>query len=352
MCEIIKRCQQITAPDEQSAAAAKRRWDSIAKPLGSLGLLEEYIVRMAAIQGREEVDISRRTIIVMCADHGVVKRGVAQAKQEVTRICAEEIARGRSSVNVLARCFEAQVLCVDMGMIQKSPLSIILDRRVAPGTKDFTEGPAMTMEEAETCVAAGMDFVCDLTRTGEKLLVCGEMGIGNTTSASALSCVLLDTAPEKVTGRGAGLSDEGLARKIEAIKRGIQVNRPDASKPLELLAKLGGLEIAGMTGVFLGGAQYRVPVIIDGVTSCVAAAIACRIAPRCRDYMFASHMSEEPAGKALLKMLGFSPIIHANMRLGEGTGAAMLLPLLDGALAVYRSAHKFAALPMEAYKPL
>lgn len=197
-----------------------------------------------------------------------------------------------------------------------------------------------------------MNIVGQLKEHGVRLLITGEMGIGNTTSASAIASVMLEMPPEQVTGRGAGLSSDGLKRKIAAVKKALKVNSPNKDQPLEVLQKLGGFEIAGMTGLFLGGAYYGIPVVIDGVISAAAAAIAYGIQPLCREYLLASHCSGEPAGKGLLKFCGLTPIISAGMRLGEGTGGVMLVPLLDGALALYRNAHRFDETSIERYSEL
>lgn len=348
----MNRILCIHPSDRNAAAAAKAQWDSIAKPLGSFGLLEEMVQKIAAMQGTADVDISRRTAVVLCGDHGVVSEGVTQTGSDVTAVCAEAIAAGRSNVNALAAAYGVEVLCADLGMVQEVRHPAILNRKIAPGTRNFTQGAAMTIAETEQAICAGMDIVCDLKQNGVQLVLTGEMGIGNTTAASALASVLLGKSPRKVTGRGAGLSDAGLERKIHAVERAISVNQPDPKQPLALLAKLGGLEIAGMVGLFLGGAYYRMPVVIDGVISAAAAAIAYELNPICTEFMLPSHASGEPAGEGLLTLMGLQPVIRAGLRLGEGTGGLLLLPLLDGALALYRNAHRFDETPIERYQPL
>ena len=345
----MDRIHQIEKPDLSAYLAAKSHWDSIAKPLGSFGDLEEMIQKIASIQHSADVDISKRKAVVFCADHGIVEEGVTQCGSDVTAICAKAIADGTSNVNAIAREFHTEVLAVDIGMNTNAETDRIIQKKIASGTRNFTKEPAMTEEQTKAAVKTGMDLVRDLKASGTRIIVSGEMGIGNTTSASAIAAVLLHLPPETVTGRGSGLSDAGLSRKISTIRSGIELHRPSAADPLYLLQTLGGLEIAGMTGLFLGGAVYQIPVIIDGVISAAAAAIAYQLNPLCAEYMLASHCSGEPAASGLLHMMHLKPVIDAGLRLGEGTGGLLLLPLLDGALALYRHAHKFDDEPIERY---
>ena len=341
------------APADQAAMEqARRRWDSIAKPLGSLGLLEEAVVRMAGIAGSPDVDISRRAVVVMCADNGVVARGVTQTGQEVTAIVAENMSSGDTSVCAMARAANAQVVPVDVGVARPLTGERVVQRNIRRGTADMTLGPAMTRSEAERAVLVGVEVAQGLCARGINLLATGEMGIGNTTTSSAIAAVLLDRPVEDMTGRGAGLSSEGLQRKIAAIRSAVSVNRPDPADALDVLHKVGGLDIAGLAGVFLGGALCRVPVLVDGFISSVAALVAARLCPACKDYMLGSHASEEPASKLVLSALGLRPFLYAGMRLGEGTGAVAVMPLLDMGLAVYREMATFEDTNIEAYQPL
>jgi len=328
---------------------AQWKWDHIAKPLHSLGHLEDMITRIAAIQDTADVCIDKRCALVFCADHGVVEEGVSQSGSEVTALVARSIVQGTANVNLMASAAHADVYAVDMGMHEIVPGTI--DRRIACGTKNMAKGPAMTRVQAQYALQAGIDLVGEMKEKGYRLIATGEMGIGNTTASTALCCALLAFSPEKMVGRGAGLSDAGLERKRCAICRALEVNRPDPNDPLDILAALGGFEIAGMAGAFLGGAQHHVPVVIDGVISAVAALIAARICPEAKEYMLPSHMSREPAAAVIMQELGLTPVIHADMALGEGTGAVALLPLLDMALRVYHGPHTFDDLGMEAYHP-
>jgi nicotinate-nucleotide--dimethylbenzimidazole phosphoribosyltransferase len=348
----MNRIKNITPADKAAYQAAKSRWDSIAKPLGSFGLLEEMIQKLAAVQGTADVDISVRTAVVMCGDHGVVSEGVTQCGQEVTAECAKAIAEGRSNINAVAAAFNAEVIAVDVGIAADVDCGRLIKRKAVYGTRNITQGSAMTAEETEAAIVTGMDMVEELREHGTKIIVTGEMGIGNTTPTAALASVLLDLPPEQVTGRGAGLSAEGLQRKINVVRQAIEVNRPDRNDAYDVLQKLGGAEIAAMVGLFLGGAYYRVPVVIDGVISAAAAAVACGMTPLCREYMLASHCSGEPAGEGLLAFCGLTAPINAGLRLGEGTGGVLLLPLLDGALALYRNSHRFDETNIERYAEL
>lgn len=348
----MDRINRITPSDKSAFLSAKTHWDGIAKPLGSFGELEYAVQKIAAVQGTDKVDISRRTAVIFCGDHGVVAEGVTQCGSEVTAECAKAIAEGRSNINAISAVNNIDVIAVDVGISNDVDCDSLIKRKIAHGTENFTQGAAMTSAQTEQAITVGIDIAGELKKQGVNLLISGEMGIGNTTSASAISAVLLDLPVEKVTGRGAGLSSDGLERKISAVKRAIEINSPDADKPFELLQKLGGLEIAGMTGLFLGGAYYHIPVIIDGVVSAAAAACAYIINPICAEYMLASHCSEEPAAAGLLKMIGLKPVINAGLRLGEGTGGALFVSLLDGALALYNNSHKFDETSIERYAEL
>ena len=301
--ELAALCAAITPPDEAARAAAHAHWASLAKPLGGLGGLETTIEDAAALTGSAKLDISRRAVLVLCADNGVVAQGVSQTDSSVTRAVAENLAARRTSVCRMAQTARCEVVPVDMG-IAGEPVAGVLDCRIAPGTADFTLGPAMSRAEAVEAIGRGIRLVQEQKKAGVGLLATGEMGIGNTTTSSALAAVLLDRPVEDMTGRGAGLSSEGLQRKIRAIETAIQVNQPDPGDVLDVLHKVGGLDIAGLAGVFLGGALCHTPVLVDGFISSVAALVAARLCPHCKDYMLGSHASEEPASQLVLAELG------------------------------------------------
>lgn len=340
----------ITPPDEAARAAAHAHWAGLAKPLGGLGALETLLEDAAALTGSAALDVSRRAVLVLCSDNGVVAQGVSQTDQSVTRAVAENLAARRTSVCQMARTAHCDVVPVDMGMAG-DPVPGVADCRIAAGTADFTQGPAMTRAQAVEAVGRGIRLVQEQKAAGVQLLATGEMGIGNTTTSSAVAAVLLGQPVERMTGRGAGLSDEGLARKVDAICRGILRNKPDPTDPLDVLAKLGGFDLAGLCGVFLGGALEGVPVVMDGFISGVAALCAVRLCPAAAKAVFASHCSSEPAARLVLDALGKAPLLTAGLHLGEGTGAVASLPLWDMALAVYDHCYSFAEGDITPYTP-
>lgn len=340
----------VRGPDLQAQARAQAHWNSIAKPVGSLGLLEKLIIRIAGIQRTEDVDISRKAVAVLCADNGVVEEGVTQTGSEVTAVVTENFAKGITSVNAMARAAGAEVVPVDIGVSRKIFHPGVLNRKVAFGTKNITREAAMSPEEVRKAVKTGMELVRELKERGCRLIATGEMGIGNTTTSSAVACVLLGQSAQRMTGRGAGLTDSGLIRKICAVEKAIAVNRPDPENPLDVLQKVGGLDLAGLAGVFLGGAVYEVPVVADGFISVTAALAAVRLCPACREYILPSHLSREPGARMVTQALGMEPVIHGELSLGEGTGAVALFPLLDMALAVYRQNSTFEKINIPAYE--
>lgn len=351
MESIYEMIQKITPPDEAARAAAKTRWDSLAKPLGSLGLLEDAITKIAALRGNADAHLSDRRLLVFCADNGVVAQGVTQCGSEVTAKVAQALAEGHSSVSPICRTANCFVTPVDVGMLNFPGHSGVLDRRIRNGTADISLGPAMRRGECLAAMDAGAALARQCAEAGADVLLTGEMGIGNTTTAAAVVSVLLGPDPDTVTGRGAGLSDEGLSRKRAVIKQAIAVNRPDPDDPVDVLTKVGGLDLAAMCGAYLGAAASRVPAVIDGFISAAAALCALRMCPEAGKAMLASHVSAEPAGQILMDALGLAAPVHARLRLGEGSGAVMLLPMLDMALALYHSGQSFERLGVEAYTP-
>lgn len=341
--------RQIRPLDEHAMEQAKKQWNSIAKPLHSLGKLEEHIIRIAGITGDPDVKIEEKALIVMCADNGVVEEGVTQTGQEVTSIVAENFLSGETSAAIMCKKAGARILPIDIGMAGKTKVP---DHKVACGTRNFAKEPAMTREEALQSILTGVRIVEEQKKAGVALLATGEMGIGNTTTSSAVLAALLQIDPEKVTGRGAGLTSAGLLRKIQVIRQALALHKPDANDPVDVLAKVGGFDIGGLAGVYLGAAKMHLPVLIDGFISGTAALLACRLCPEAKEYMIASHKSKEPGMQILLKALGLSASLDCDMCLGEGTGAVAFFPVLDMAAAVYRQMSTFADIQVEEYQEL
>lgn len=342
--------KQIKPLDAKAMELAQKRWDSIAKPLHSLGKLETAVIQLAGITGNVNVDISKRALVAMCADNGVVEEGVTQTGQEVTALVAENFLKGITTVCVMSRKCGADVIPVDVGIAVDT--AVRTDHKIAYGTKNMTKEPAMTYEQAIKGIEAGISMVQELKEKGYQIIATGEMGIGNTTTSSAVASVLLEQPVEEMTGRGAGLSSAGLQRKIQAIKTAIEKHQPNKEDAIDVLSKVGGFDIAGMAGLFIGGAAFGVPVVADGFISCVSAMVAISICPSVRDYLFTSHVSKEPAAHKVLEYLGKDAILHADMCLGEGTGAVALFPILDLALEVYGTMSTFNDIDLDQYEEL
>ena len=342
----------VSSADGQYAARARACWDTIAKPLGALGLLEDAVCRLAAVQRTERPAIPRRALAVFCADNGIVAEGVTQTDSSVTAAVARNICAGTASVCAMARVARCDVFPVDMGMLAPVAHKKMTDRHVARGTRNFLHEDAMTRAQAEQAVRTGAQVAQELVGQGYTVIATGEMGIGNTTTASAVASVLLALPSQAVTGAGAGLSAAGVAHKIRVIEQGIAARAPDAADPWDVLAKLGGFDIAGMAGCMLGAAARQTAVIVDGLIAQVAALVAVRLCPAVRGYLFASHVGSEKASRLALAELGLSAPVQADLHLGEGSGCMTLLPLLDMALAVYDGAATFGDLRIPAYRPL
>lgn len=341
--------EKIVPLDEAVMEYTKKRWDSIAHPLHSLGKLEDMVVQIAGITGNPDVHLEKRVLVPMCADNGVVEEGVTQTGQEVTALVAENFLQTKAASSIMCRSVGCDIFPVDVGVAADVS---ILNRKIAYGTKNMVKEPAMTREQAIRAIETGIEVAEMMKEKGYKMIATGEMGIGNTTTSSAVASVLLDLPVEKMTGRGAGLSTEGLNRKISAIKKAVELHKPDKKDAVDVLSKVGGFDLAALVGLYLGGAALHIPVVIDGVISATAAVAAAAICPLAKDYMLASHVSKEPAGALLLEKLGKEAPLHCDMCLGEGTGALNLFPLLDPGLAVYNGMSDFGNWGMEAYKPL
>ncbi|GKS10820.1 nicotinate-nucleotide--dimethylbenzimidazole phosphoribosyltransferase [Paenibacillus chitinolyticus] len=326
---------------QEAKDAASVHLDNLTKPPGSLGKLEDMARQLAGITGEVMPDMSRKAIVVMAADHGVCEEGVSAFPQEVTRQMVMNFLQGGAAVNVLARHAGAEVVCVDIGVNADLEHPDLLSRKVRKGTANMAREAAMTREEALQAIRAGIEVADGLAGRGVRVLATGEMGIGNTTASSALLSVLGGIAVEDAVGRGTGIDDARWLHKQEVVRRAIEVNKPDAEDALDVLAKVGGLEIAGLTGVILGAAKNACPVVIDGFISSAAALVASRLAPESQPYMIASHQSHEQGHGRMLEAVGLGPMLHMDMRLGEGTGAALCFTLMDAAGKIMREMASF-----------
>lgn len=347
----------IEAVSPKSYQKAKERWDHIAKPIDGLGDFEDLICQIAAIQGKEVPDIENRSLIVFCSDNGISNRGVTQSSQVVTRLVAEALGEDKSSASCLAKSVNAKVIPVDIGINWNKEIKGILPLKVSNGTKDFINEPAMSEEEVLKAISTGIELVKIQKEAGDTLILTGEMGIGNTTTSTAVLCALLKLKSDDIVGRGAGLDDEKLSCKRRVVKEGIvkykdifDNSSSDKDRAFEILKCLGGLDIAAMCGLFIGGAMEGIPVVIDGVISSVAALLAESFLTGSRDYMIASHSGREGGTAVALNKLGKKAYINGNMALGEGTGALMLLPLIDSAHFFYKNANRFDQNGIEDYE--
>ncbi len=338
------------AISQEAEREAQERWDGVAKPLHGLGRLEDMLVRIAGIQGTADVDVSRRAILVFCADNGITAQGITQTDSHVTALVADNIAKGKASVNRMCQSSKTDVFAIDMGIRDTIHAPGMISCRIADGTKDFSEEPAMSREEVIRAVDTGIRLVKEFRDRGYTILGTGEMGIGNTTTAGAVAAALLHLPAREMAGRGAGLSDEGLCRKRNVIDEAVRRYRLWEKPPLEVLACVGGFDIAGMAGAFIGGCMYGIPVVIDGMISAVAALAASMLCERASGCMLASHMSRESCMRPVMERLGLVPLIDASLALGEGTGAALLFPMLDMARQVYRSEETFEKIQIARYR--
>jgi len=334
MSELLSKIIGMIKPlDGRAMAEARARQNLLTKPQGSLGRLEELSIQLAGIQGSPIPQIRHKVIISMAGDHGVVAEGVSAYPQEVTSQMVYNFLSGGAGINVIARQVGARIIVVDMGVateLEANPR--LLSRKVALGTRNMTLGPAMTTEQAVKAIEIGIDVVADeVAKKGLDIVGTGDMGIGNTTASSAISAVMMGKPVSEVTGRGTGIADNQLRHKIEVIDRALAVNRPNSNQPLDVLAKVGGFEIGGLAGVMLAVAAHRIPVVIDGFISGAAALIATALSPELKDFLIAAHVSAETGHSLLLRHLGLKPLLDLDMRLGEGTGAALGIFLAETA---------------------
>ncbi len=326
--------ERIKALDEHAMKIARERQDNLTKPRRSLGSLEDLSIKIAGITGNPTPRIKDKVIITMAGDHGVAEEGVSAFPKEVTAQMIFNFLSGGAGINVLARHVGARVVVVDMGVAVDIKDEMLVNKKIAYGTANMAKRPAMRYEDALRSIDAGIDVLELEIKKGMDIVGVGDMGIGNTTPSSAIAAVITGEAVREVTGRGTGLDDEALEQKISVIEVAIRVNKPNRKDPIDVLAKVGGFELGGMVGVMLAAASHRIPVVIDGFISGAAALIAYEIAPAVRDYMIAAHRSVERGHSVILDYIGLKPLLDLNMRLGEGTGAALGISIVDAACKV------------------
>ncbi|MFL6712888.1 MAG: nicotinate-nucleotide--dimethylbenzimidazole phosphoribosyltransferase, partial [Sulfurifustis sp.] len=333
----------IAQPDEAARRGAEERQQQLTKPPGALGRLESVAIRLAALQGTERPRVERVHIAVFVGDHGVAAEGVSAFPQAVTGEMLRNFARGGAAINAIARELGATIDVVDVGTVNDpGPLTGVTQRRLGPSTANFTRAPAMTPEQLNAALAAGAHVAEQAKRRGAELVIGGEMGIGNTTSAAALGAALLDVPPERLVGPGTGLDACGVARKITVVQRALAHHRHDLTSPMQALRRLGGFEIAALTGCYLACAQEGLPVLVDGFIATSAALAAVRLHPEVADWLLYGHASAEPGHRTLLAALRADPLLDLGMRLGEGSGAAAAVPLLRIACALHNGMATFA----------
>ena len=342
-----KIVQGIESVDEKWIEKARERTAQLVMPARALGRLHDISERLCGIRKILEPSIDRKATLIMAGDHGVVEEGVSAFPKEVTGAMVQTFLKGGAGINAIAGHAGVEVWVVDMGIIPELDQDLLdggdrfLVRKVARGTDNLAKGPAMTRSDAEKSILTGFELASELFMKGVDILGTGDMGIGNTTPSAAIGAVITGTTVEAMVGRGTGVDDEGLLRKQEAVRQGIHVNRPEKSDGLDVLSKTGGFEIGGIAGCVLAGAYHKRPVVIDGFISTAGALIAYAICPAVVDYLFAGHCSEEPGHRIMLKYLGLDPILDLGMRLGEGTGGALAMGIMEGALKVFKEVLTF-----------
>lgn len=335
--------QKISPINGEVMEKTQERLDDLTKPLGSLGVMECIAKKFAGITNTVKPGLPKKTCIIMAGDHGVVAEGVSAYPSEVTPQMVMNFISGGAAMNVLSRHVGAELIIVDIGVASDLPdMSVLIKKKVAYGTDNMCKGPAMSREQAVKAIENGIEVAEDCFSKGTGLIGIGEMGIGNTTPSTAIISLYSQKEVEDVVGRGTGVDDERLKIKTNAIKRAIEMNKPDIADPIDVLSKVGGYEIAGLVGVILACGANRVPVVIDGFISGAAAVIAAVLKNEVKDYLIASHLSEEPGHKAMLDYLGLKPMLHMNMRLGEGTGAALAMDIIDASLKILNEMATFS----------
>lgn len=337
--EMVQRVEPL---DEGAMREARLRQEILTKPQGSLGVLEELSIRIAGIKGSSWPRIEKKVIVIMVGDHGVVAEGVSLYPQVVTSQMVQNFLRGGAAINVLGRHVGARVVVVDMGVgVNLGECPGLMVKKIASGTKNIARGPAMSREQAFRSLERGIEVVEELAKEGMDILATGDMGIGNTTPSTAILSVFTSAPVGAVTGRGTGLNDQGLQNKVRVIEEALSVNAPNGKDPMDVLAKVGGFEIGGIAGMIIGAAANRIPVVIDGFISGAGALLAVKLQPRVREYLIAAHISAEKGHGVMLEEMGLVPLLDLGLRLGEGTGAALAISLVEAAVKIFKEMATF-----------
>lgn len=351
MYDILDYARQIVSANEKVSKEVENYIDNLTKPIGALGQLEEIVIKLAGIQGTKAVQIDKKVVVIMCADNGVYDEGVSECPQEVTYQVTSNFTKGLTGINNMTSFAKADIYVIDVGVKGTIDSPLVHNKKIREGTSNICLGSAMTREEATRAINAGIEAAENLVKEGYQVFGTGEMGVCNTTTSAAVLSVLTGEEVSDVAGRGSGVTEETFSRKIEVIRRAVSKNNPNKEDVIDVLAKVGGFDLAGLCGVFLGAAKNKKAVVIDGFISAVAALCAVRIAPKCKEYMFPSHMSKETGMGIAMKALGMEPYFHVGMRLGEGTGCTLTFQLMDMALYTLYSMGTFedAAIEKENY---
>ncbi len=330
---LLKETLEAISPSNLEAMRlTKDKWDGLVKPIGSLGQLEEMTIKLAGITGSTHNKLHKKAIVVMCSDNGVVDEGVSSAPQIFTRLLTESMARGITGVATLAKFTNTDIITVDIGLNGEMNNPKVINKKIAYGTKNFTKEPAMSYEDAIKSIEVGINIGDNLYSEGYDILGTGELGIGNTTTSSAMLSILAGLDVSITCGKGAGLTDEQYENKKNVILKGIELNNPNKEDPIDVLSKVGGYDIGGMCGLYLSAAKNKKPIVMDGFISSAAALCAIKLNPLVKDYIIPSHLSEEPGAKAMMEVLGLKPMLNLGMRLGEGSGCPLAFQVIDAAI--------------------
>lgn len=331
----------ISYADKEIQRKAKKRIDSLAKPLGSLGKLEDIAIKVTGITGNIKNSFKKKCVLIFCSDNGVYKEGIASTPQYVTIAQTINFTKGLSGVGVIAKQNGSDLMVIDVGINSSLKIPGVIDKKIRKSTSNILKGPAMTKEECIDAILIGIESVKEAIENGYEILGVGEMGIANTTTSSAVLISLLDCSIEEAVGKGAGLTNDAFNKKKDIIRQALEINKPDKNDPIDVLTKVGGFDIAAMTGAFLGASFYKIPIVIDGFISVVAALVATKLNEDVKDYLFSSHLSQEIGYRVAIKKLGLDPMLNLDMRLGEGSGCPIAFTIIDTANAILRDMATF-----------